>query len=1436
MRIIRCVILGFLIFFMNKSVAQVVADDSLTLISLFVNTNGSGWLIPWDTAKNVNEWYGVTLNDTNTRVQGLSLPSNQLTGSLPEDISSLTELISLDLSGNQITGKIPNSIGSLDSLIFLDLSENEIEDSIPEGIGNLKYLKTLNLSNNNLTGIILESIGNLDSLQNLNLSNNKLNGEIPNSLSNLDSLTSFDLSSNLLIGILPEYIKDFKKLIVLNLSNNQLNGAIPESLGELEIIRELIIGNNNFTGSIPGVLGGLDSLRVLNLASNELLDSIPASLSDLQNLIDLDLSYNGLVGGIPVQFGNLTELTNLQLNDNQISGIIPDELSMLSNLEILNLANNSLQDTVPSSFVNLSNLQSLDVSGNGLNTLPVFANSELANSLIIFDIHSNSFDFADIAPNIDLFNDTASYIPQAEVDSILNIPASIGDSIALSVTVEGEGNLYKWIRSSPDSIVDINFIPDKTFLVIDSLLESNIGIYTCQIINPAVPGLTLERNPVNIFLSTNPSDSLALIALHNATGGVSWFQNWNLTSSGFVAKWPGVELEGGRVVSLNLSDNNLTGSVPDSINLLSNLKNLDLSSNSLDSISISLEGLELLENLNISDNNIESGINDFILRLQNTKDLKTLDIGSNLFYGDIPHEISLLDSLEFIDLSDNELRGEINDIFSSLTKLRILDISHNNLEDSIPFSLSIIEQLRILNLSHNGLVGGIPIQFGNLTELTNLRLNDNQISGTIPGELSMLSKLEILNLANNTLQDTVPSSFVNLSSLKLLDVSGNNLNTLPVFANSELANSLTIFDIHSNSFDFADIAPNIDLFNDTASYVPQAKVDTLLNLPTSIGDSISLSVTVEGEGNLYKWFRSSPDSIVDIDFVPDKASLVIDSIVESNIGIYTCQIINPAVPGLTIERYPIIIFLSTNPSDSLALIALHNATGGTSWFQNWNLTSSGFVAKWPGVELEGGRVVGLNLSDNNLTASVPDSINLLSNLKNLDLSSNSLDSISFSLEGLELLEYLNISDNSIESGISDFILGLQNTKDLKTIDIGSNLFYGDIPHEISLLDSLEFIDLSDNELRGEINDIFSSLTKLRVLDLSDNNLRDSIPDSFSNTNLLRILKLDDNQLFGRIPPELANIDSLVILDLSENRLEGSIPEQFAEFKILEELKLSRNRLTGALPESFANPSNPIRKLFLNDNQLKDIPVFLKSQAEFLELRVFNNFLTFDDIIENFVRFNSLGREDNFLFDPQASIITLETDTLAVGSKKVFRIPGSEKHKDNKYQWFKGSIELRGEEADSLILDSISIDNSGIYFLQVKTCNEEFLEEFSDEEEIIFNYSFTLIVPLPKPDVDDPEPFCVGSREVLLTNKTGNIQGIITHWYNISDPDHLIYELPTYYYPVSKAFDTLLVRNALVAIPNFESDADTVVIISKPEIIQYGDSLTVEPTKEQLNVF
>jgi len=171
---------------------------------------------------------------------------------------------------------------------------------------------------------------------------------------------------------------------------------------------------------------------------------------------------------------------------------------------------------------------------------------------------------------------------------------------------------------------------------------------------------------------------------------------------------------------------------------------------------------------------------------------------------------------------------------------------------------------------------------------------------------------------------------------------------------------------------------------------------------------------------------------------------------------------------------------------------------------------------------------------------------------------------------------------------------------------------------------------------------------------------------------------------------------------------------------------------------------------------------------------------------------------------------------------------------NKYQWFKGSIELRGEEADSLILDSISIDNSGIYFLQVKTCNEEFLEEFSDEEEIIFNYSFTLIVPLPKPDVDDPEPFCVGSREVLLTNKTGNIQGIITHWYNISDPDHLIYELPTYYYPVSKAFDTLLVRNALVAIPNFESDADTVVIISKPEIIQYGDSLTVEPTKEQLN--
>ncbi|XP_021288645.1 LRR receptor-like serine/threonine-protein kinase GSO2 [Herrania umbratica] len=84
----------------------------------------------------------------------IDLSSNKLTGEIPEEISSLQELIALNLSRNFLTGQIPRKIGQLGQLQSLDLSRNKISGSIPPSLSELTFLGSLDLSYNYLSGKI----------------------------------------------------------------------------------------------------------------------------------------------------------------------------------------------------------------------------------------------------------------------------------------------------------------------------------------------------------------------------------------------------------------------------------------------------------------------------------------------------------------------------------------------------------------------------------------------------------------------------------------------------------------------------------------------------------------------------------------------------------------------------------------------------------------------------------------------------------------------------------------------------------------------------------------------------------------------------------------------------------------------------------------------------------------------------------------------------------------------------------------------------------------------------------------------------------------------------------------------------------------------------------------------------------------------------------
>ena len=108
--------------------------------------------------------------------------------------TTLKYVNTIDLSGNNLTGIIPDEITSLKGLGTLNLSMNHLTGKIPDNIGNLRWLETLDLSNNNISGPIPESMSSLTSLAHLNLSFNNLTGRIPsgNQLQTLNDASIYE--------------------------------------------------------------------------------------------------------------------------------------------------------------------------------------------------------------------------------------------------------------------------------------------------------------------------------------------------------------------------------------------------------------------------------------------------------------------------------------------------------------------------------------------------------------------------------------------------------------------------------------------------------------------------------------------------------------------------------------------------------------------------------------------------------------------------------------------------------------------------------------------------------------------------------------------------------------------------------------------------------------------------------------------------------------------------------------------------------------------------------------------------------------------------------------------------------------------------------------------------------------------------------------------
>ena len=174
---------------------------------------------------------------------------------------------------------------------------------------------------------------------------------------------------------------------------------------------------------------------------------------------------------------------------------------------------------------------------------------------------------------------------------------------------------------------------------------------------------------------------------------------------------------------------------------------------------------------------------------------------------------------------------------------------------------------------------------------------------------------------------------------------------------------------------------------------------------------------------------------------------------------------------------------------------------------------------------------------------------------------------------------VRVSSLGLNGSIPSLLTGLV---DLRQLLLDHNALTGGIPAELGDLSGLSYLGLHRNLLTGEIPPELGNLSNLDNLRLHGNQLAGAMPSNLRALGSLRILILNNNRLTGSIPSWLSEMSELRELWLRDNQLTGTIPSALVSLD-LDDLHLSGNSFTGCIPAGLRDVAdNDMDRLGLPD--------------------------------------------------------------------------------------------------------------------------------------------------------------------------------------------------------------------------------------------------------------